>query len=354
MFAPISLLLCFVSTSQSASTYVDVQKLADGVFAAIRKEPPGLAVDSNVVFIVNDDDVVIVDANIGPESAIATLHALRKITDKPISAIIATHYHDDHMGGTETFLRDSPKAELIAHESSPKAIEGLLKPARKGMIEIAPQMSKLLRDLMDKGKSFGGWTITDEERQSYQNDIRIADRYAIEMPSVPLPKPGRLVKDRLTLQRGQRRIEILHLGAGHTPSDLVVFLPKERIAAVGDLVVYPVPLVGGPQSSIKSWPETLNRIMALKATKLVPGHGPVMSNTQYLDKMRNLFAEAFKRVKAAVAAGGTKEEAQKSVDLSSFEKSFCAESKVRKVLWDNYVKVPTIAAAYRELTVEHP
>ncbi|MBC8066536.1 MAG: MBL fold metallo-hydrolase [Chlorobia bacterium] len=214
-------------------------------------------------------------------------------------------------------------------------------------------MSKLLRDLLDKGKSFGGWTITDEERQSYQNDIRIADRYAIEMPSVPLPKPDRFVKDKLILQRGDRKIEILHLGGGHTPSDLVVYLPKEKIVAVGDLVVYPVPLVGGPQSSIQAWPETLNRVMALKTTNILPGHGPVLLNRSYLVKMRDLFAEALKMTRVALGGGASLEEAQKRIVLASFEKSFCGESKVRKVLWDNYVRVPTIAAAYRELTAKH-
>ncbi|MBC8066537.1 MAG: MBL fold metallo-hydrolase [Chlorobia bacterium] len=105
MFAPIGLLLCSVLADQSADNYLDVQTLADGVYAAIRKEPPGLAVDSNVMSVVNDEDVVVVDTNIGPESAAATLRALRKITDKPISAIIATHYHDDHMGGGRPFSK---------------------------------------------------------------------------------------------------------------------------------------------------------------------------------------------------------------------------------------------------------
>lgn len=340
--------------TQSTDVYLDIQKLADGVYAAIRKEPPGLAVDANVLFIINENDVVLVDANIGPESAGATLRALRSLTGKPISAIVATHYHDDHMGGTQTFLKDSPKAELIAHETSPKAIQELLKPARTEMIEIAPQMSKYLRELMDKGKSVGGWDIADEERTSYQNDIRIAERYGREMPDIPLPSPTRLVKDKLVLSRGSRTIEILHLGAGHTPSDMVVFLPKEKVVATGDLLVYPVPLVGGPQSSIKHWPGTLDKLMDLKASQIVPGHGPVLRDNAFPMKMRNLFLDAYAGVTAALKRGETLEQVQKSLDITKHEKSLCADSKVRKVLWDNYVKAPTIVAAFREASSANP
>lgn len=332
--------------------YLDVQKLAEGVYADIRKEPPGLAVDCNVLFIINDSDVVLVDTNIGPESAKATLAALRKLTNKPISSIVATHYHDDHMGGTATFLADSPKAELVAHESSPAAIETLLKPARAGMIEVAPQMSTLLKNLMSQGKSFGGWPITEEEKTSYQNDIRIAERYAKEMKEIPLPKPTRLVKDRQFLRRGARDIHVLHLGHGHTPSDLVVYLPAKRIVAAGDLIVYPVPLVGGPQSSIQSWPQALGKLKDLKFDKLVPGHGPVLTDSFYLSKMQGFFTEAFQLVKAAVDRGQTLPRIQQSMDFSANEKSFCGESKLRKVLWDNYVKTPTIAAAYREIAAK--
>ncbi len=336
----------------STDDFFQVQTLAKDVYAIVRTEPPGLAVDSNVLVIVNDKDVVLVDANIGPESATATLKAIRKITLKPISAIIATHYHDDHMGGTSVFLKDSPKAELIAHRSSPIAIENLLKPARKDMIHVAPQTTAYLRGLITKGKSMGGWDITPEEVASYQSDIRIADRYAKEMPSIPLPKPTRLIDDKFVLSRGKRRIEILHLGAAHTPSDLVVYLPAEKVAACGDMVVYPVPLVGGPQSSIKNWPGTLEKLIRLNAKKILPGHGPVLRDTRYIYAMKNFFEEAWKVVDAKIKTGEDLAKIQRSADFTATESAFCGTSKVRKVLWDNYVKEPTIAAAYREQTTK--
>lgn len=330
-----------------ASSYFELKPLAKGVYAAIRKEPPGLAVDSNVLVIERENDLVLVDANIGPESANATLKAISQVTNKPVGAVIATHYHDDHMGGVAAIRERFPKVELIAHKSSPRAIQSLLKPAREEMILGAPEMAKFLRQLIDGGKSFSGGGITDEEKESYASDIRIAERYAREMPGIELPKPTRLVSDRLVLNGGGRTIELLHLGAGHTPSDLVVWLPKERIVAVGDLVVWPVPLVGGPQSDVLAWPKTLANVRALKPKVILPGHGPVLRDNSYLERMESFFASASSAVRKLKPA--TVEEAQKIILMEDERKDFCGKSKVRLTLFEEYARKPSLASAFRLL-----
>src|SRR5437016_2391353 len=75
----------------------EVQKLAEGVYGVIRKDPPGLMVDANDVFIINDNDVIVVDTNGAPSITKHVLAALRKLTSKPVSYVINTHWHDDHI-----------------------------------------------------------------------------------------------------------------------------------------------------------------------------------------------------------------------------------------------------------------
>src|SRR5215216_6327832 len=69
----------------------EVQKIAEGVYAVIRKDPPGLMVDANSVFIINDDDVFVVDTSGAPSTTKEVLAALRKLTDKPVKYVINTH-----------------------------------------------------------------------------------------------------------------------------------------------------------------------------------------------------------------------------------------------------------------------
>ncbi|MFI5178687.1 MAG: hypothetical protein ACHQO8_08990, partial [Vicinamibacterales bacterium] len=72
------------SPSPAPTPHIDVQKVADGVYAAIRTEPPGLFFNANSIFLVNDADVIVVDTNITPGSAKESLAALRAITTKPV------------------------------------------------------------------------------------------------------------------------------------------------------------------------------------------------------------------------------------------------------------------------------
>lgn len=336
-----------VAFAMSQSSFFHIEKVAEDVYAVIRNEPPGLAVDCNVLLIINEQDVVMVDANIGPESATATLNALSEITDKPVSAIIATHYHDDHMGGVATVRQRFPKVELIAHKSANEAIVNLLKPAREGMIAVAPQMTGWLKGLIAAGKSAEGTPITEEQRASYESDIRIADRYAVEMKDIPLPFPTKSVDSKMVLKRGKRTIEILHLGEGHTPADLVVWLPQEKIVASGDLVVWPVPLVGDNQSNVPAWSKTLAEVKKLGFKTLVPGHGPVMRDAKYLNQLQSFYSEVTKTVHEQMNAKVSLDAMLKTLKFEDQKHSFCADSTVRPFLFENYARIPSIGSAFR-------
>src|SRR5690606_19535350 len=132
-----------------------------------------------------------------------------------------------------------------------------------------------------------------------------------------------------------------------TPSDLVVWLPQERIAASGDLLVWPVPLVGDKQSNVVEWPQTLDRLAALSPRLYVPGHGPVMQNSGYLRQMGGFFASVTKQVREGIERGETLPQMTASLKFEPEKAGFCGGSKLREVLFEEYVRRPSIAAAHR-------
>src|SRR5262249_16378312 len=132
--------------AQDSPAPFDVQKIAEGVYAVIRKEPLGLWFEANNVFIVNDKDVVVVDANISVASTGVILAALRKLTSKPVRYVVNTHWHEDHIIGNRVWRETFPGVEFIAHGSTLKDLPTVGATNRKQTIEGGPGLAKTLRD----------------------------------------------------------------------------------------------------------------------------------------------------------------------------------------------------------------
>jgi glyoxylase-like metal-dependent hydrolase (beta-lactamase superfamily II) len=206
-----------------------------------------------------------------------------------------------------------------------------------------------LKRRLEKNESVFGGPLDEEERAVLTSDIRIAERYMAENPTAAVVLPTVTLRERLTLHRGARVIDILYLGRGHTSGDIVVHLPAEGIVIAGDLVIHPVPYVGNPQSHPGDWGETLDKLLALKHTVIVPGHGPVLRDDSYVRLMSRLFASMKQQVAAAVARGEAVEQVRKSVNLDELRKLFACDSRVRL---DSYVLGAGIAAAYADATAK--
>lgn len=335
------------SQSNPAANF-EVQPVAENVYAVIRKDPPGLMVDANNVFIVNDDDVVVVDANGAPAITREVLAALRRITDKPVRIVINTHYHDDHIRGNQVYRDAFPGVEFVAHAFARDFLPGQGAANRKNFLEGAPGFVTQLRGMLKDNKSLLGGDLDAEERASMASDIDLADFVLRDGAAAEAILPTVTVTDRLTMRRGRRVIEVLHLGRGHTAADLIVHLPQDGVVITGDVVVWPVPLVGDPQSHIGDWVATLEKIRALEPKVIVPGHGPVLREDSYLATIGAMFASIRRQAGEAVARGDALDVARKSANLDEFRGKLAGESRVRRLLFSNYVARRAVGVAYRE------
>lgn len=325
-----------------------VENLGHGVYALVRSEPASLWFNPNNVFIIGKNDVIVVDSNISSEYTAEVLAALRKITVKPVKYVINTHWHEDHIIGNRVYRDAFPGVQFVGHRSTLTDLPATGAANRKGSVENGPGFIELLKRQIDKGEDLEGQKITDEERSGYASDINLVSSYIAESSNFQIIMPTVLVDDRLTIDQDGRKIEIRFLGRAHTGADLVAYLPKENIAITGDLVVHPVPLVGSTSYPLE-YGATLSKLKDLHAKILVPGHGPLMHDNTYLDQMIGLMDAIKSQVDAAAKRGESLEQMRKSVDLEKFRKIFAGSSQHKSFVFNNYVTLPAVAAAYRQL-----
>jgi cyclase len=350
---PLAVILLLVmpgfAQTKTANPDFEVQKIAKDVYAAIRTEPPSLWFNPNTVFIIGKRDVTVVDTNISSEYTREVLAELKKITGKPVRYVVNTHWHEDHIIGNRVYREAFPDVKFIGHKSTLVDLPTVGAGNRKGSLENGRGFVELLKTLIGKGENLAKQKITEEERLGYASDIKLVESYLAEAPNFQIILPDILVDDRLELDDGRRKIEILFLGRAHTAADLVVRLPGEKIVAAGDLIVAPVPLVGSTAYPLE-YAATLENLLRLDAKIIIPGHGRVMRDDAYARLMIRLLNSIKQQTESAVARGETLEQLRKSVNLDEFKKLFAGDSQHKALVFQNYVFLPATAAAFRHLT----
>lgn len=346
---PIVILLLAVCSVFPQARSFDVQKVADGVYAVIRREPASFWFNANNVFIVGKNDVIVVDANLTVGYTKEVIAALREITDKPVKYVINTHWHEDHIIGNRAYREAFPNVKFVGHRSTLTDLPEIGGENRKGTLQNGRGFVGTLESKIEKGESIAGGAITDEERAGYASDIKFVSSYLAESSAFEIVLPDVLVDDRLEIDQDGRKVEVLFFGRAHTGADLVVNLPKERIAITGDLMVHPVPLLGSTSYPLE-YATTLGRLKELGSRVYIPGHGPVMKDDSYLDKMIALASAVRDRSKAAYKAGETVEQMRTKIDLADQSKIFAGDSRHRGFVFRNYVTLPATAAAHKHLS----
>jgi glyoxylase-like metal-dependent hydrolase (beta-lactamase superfamily II) len=123
--------------------------------------------------------------------------------------------------------------------------------------------------------------------------------------------PNVTFSERLTIELGERHVEVLNYGRGVTPGDTFVYLPRERILLLGDLIVNPVTfaLSGYPTE----WLRVLEKVDALDATTIVTGHGAPLHDKTLLHATMDVFRVLLREGKAAKAKGLDPDQAKEAI-----------------------------------------
>ncbi|MEE2776630.1 MAG: MBL fold metallo-hydrolase [Acidobacteriota bacterium] len=289
----------------------NVDVLAPGVY--FLHEAGAVTVMSNALVIENEDDVVVVDSNVTPQAAEGLLNTIAGITSKPISYLINSHYHFDHAHGNQAF---PPGVLIVGHEYTRERL------AAEDALDDATfvDFKQLFRGNLEtmasdhataEGSGDGATALALTQQMTLlQAHIEAMDTVVATPPTVTL-------EDRLTLHRGSREIQLLHVGRGHTGGDVVVYLPAEKILFTGDL------LVAGPSymgdAFVDEWVETLDRIKEIPFETIAPGHGMPFTDRSLIDKVQKYYADLWDTTVAMRADGVSALEAALRVDMSAHQ-----------------------------------
>jgi alkyl sulfatase BDS1-like metallo-beta-lactamase superfamily hydrolase len=183
-----------------------------------------------------------------PDTAAQTLAAIRRWDDSPVHTVIYTHGHIDHTSGItlldeEADARGVARPRIIAHRN-------------------------VLRRLRRYEASHGFNSIVQGQQFNFPNYV-----YPIGQR-----QPDEVYDDTLSLTIGAESIELFH-GRGETDDATFVWLPRHRVLASGDFVIWVFPNAGNPrkvQRYAPDWAGALRRMQELEPEVLIPGHGPVV------------------------------------------------------------------------------
>jgi glyoxylase-like metal-dependent hydrolase (beta-lactamase superfamily II) len=329
------------------------QQLAPDVWAAIRQDPFELPQEGNSVLVLTQDGVVVFDAGGSPAMGEAIVAKVRDLSDKPITHVIVSHWHGDHMRGLQSITDAFPRVQILAHPHTRDFIASTQNRWVTRRVGMAPNILKAVTAALAHNQDLSGRPLIDEERVWLQAGLSHVDQLDRENRRTTYVVPNATFTDRLTLHMAGKEIQFLHLGNAHTADDVILWLPQDRIVATGDIVTGPIPLMPSPYTH--DYVDVLSRIKALGFNTLVPGHGPVAHDSQYLDLLADTIRTVSTQMKTCVAQGLSKDAAFAQIDFSGVERRFTRGDPFLTNRFRDYVaSAGLLEAAYATETGKRP
>lgn len=285
----------------------DIEKVADGVFAALAK--PAALTNCNAAIFVLSRDVLVVDAHSKPSAAAALIAQVKKeVTDKPVRYLVNTHFHWDHTQGDAAYKRTNPGVQIIASEITKQLMSQLQRDRLKESLDSVPGLIDGAKERLSRAK-------TAQERDWANEQLRQLTAYQAEMNKYPLELPSVTFTKTHVIKDASGDLEIAFNGRAHTAGDIQVFSPAQKVIASGDAIIGFLPNLNDGYP--KTWPATIDSVAAWNFDSIIAGHGPVQHGRNRMAQFRNYIEDLTARVEQAKKAGTPLAELQKAITADS-------------------------------------
>ena len=253
----------------------DIQKVADGAYAAIAK--PAAVLNCNAAIFENSEDLLVVDTHSKPSAVVSLIAQLqREVSSKPVRYVVNSHFHWDHSQGTSAYRKANPQVHVVASEATRRLL------SENGAARLKQSLEQMRAALEatenERGRSKDAAEIKRLSEQSAGIRAYIAEmnNYTPELPDLTFDRE-------LIIHDKQRELHLAFRGRAHTSGDVVVFCPQSKVVATGDMIHSSLPFMGDGYPS--DWPATMRSVAELPFDRLIGGHGRVQNGKDHLRGM---------------------------------------------------------------------
>jgi cyclase len=252
--------ICFSQSFESP--HFKLERIGDGIYAAIHR-PGGQAI-CNGGFVDLGEEVLVFDSFLSIPAARDLKKAVGLMTGKPVRWLVNSHSHNDHIRGNQVFV---PGASII---SSLAIRDYLLEHGKEEAEEeqsYAPGRMAFFQTKLQEATA-------DAEKDYAKMWLGYFEAMVETFPGLVITPPDVVFNDTITFYGSKRSAKLIEFQHGHMESDIVLYLPEEKILFTGDLVfieMHPY-LADGDPSGLR---QTLSELMDWPVDIVVPGHGEV-------------------------------------------------------------------------------
>lgn len=326
-----------------------VEELAPGVHLLSQGDTFHVQPRGNVAVIEQAAGFVLVDSGGSPAGAEEVIAFVKSRSAKPVTAIVLTHWHGDHVLGTSRLKQEWPRARVISTPptrdmlASPDADQFM--PGDDGTANTA--YMKTVREGVEFLEAASrDQKLTAADRDGFARAAREYAQFEREMAPARRVRSIDVFEGRQTLPDDTRPIELMFLGRANTAGDAVAWLPRQRVVITGDVVVKPVPF--GFNTYPKEWTDVLARINALDFAVLAPGHGTALRDTTYLDWLITALAQVRAEVGPFARTDKTADAVSEAIDFTTARDRIAGADPWLRRWFRSYWQDAVVSSALRE------
>ena len=180
-------------------------------------------------------------------------------------------------------------------------------------VSVNPQRAETLRQRIAAEKD-------PAQKATLERALANQMGYLDQVKEIKVTPPTVTLDKKMTLYRGGREIQLLYFGRGHTDTDVVVYLPKEKLVCTGDLMESVISYMGDAYTT--EWSDTLDRLLALDFDTVLPGHGVVFKGKAHIQAFQRYVRDLLKQSMDLKKQGLTADAAAAKIDMTVFAPDF--------------------------------